>query len=364
MECEKKCFMSNLLDYALDTYRSHFQKLPDFAAFAPGRVNLIGEHTDYNNGFVLPIALPLGTIIAGAKNGSSQVHIVSTSSQIGEKNFVIFNLPERGKVEKEPIKWVNYVKGVIAFFEGVVTEGFNAVVVSSVPVGGGLSSSAALEVSTYVFLEAIFQYHNSSLKEKALRCQKAEQLYADMPCGIMDQFISIMAEYGKALLLDCRSLKTTVVPFKTVEEVVVITNSNVQIELSSTEYSLRRKQCEEAAYLLGVESLRDVDLKTLEEYKTKLPIVIYKRARHVVTENARTVAAADALKNNDFITFGKLMIESHNSLRDDFEVSCRELNQLVDIAISVDGVYGSRMTGAGFGGCTVSLAEYMMVLMQ
>ncbi|KAK9502485.1 hypothetical protein O3M35_011256 [Rhynocoris fuscipes] len=357
MECDKKCVMAKLLNFAIDSYKAYFHSDPCVAAFAPGRVNLIGEHTDYNDGFVLPIALPMGTIIVGAKNDSKKVHLLSKNSFIGEEVEVEFDLPESGKIEKEKIKWVNYIKGVIAFFKGGVKDGFNAAIVTSVPVGGGLSSSAALEVSTYYFLEALTGQYNKDLKDKALRCQKAEHLYADMPCGIMDQFISIMGESGKALLLDCRTLEATKVPFQTVDEVVLITNSNVKHELSGSEYPIRRKQCEEAAEILGAKSLRDVDFATLENNKSQLPSVTYKRARHVVTEIARTTEAAQALKVNDFVTFGKLMVESHNSLRDDYEVSCPELNQLVDIANVCVGVYGSRMTGGGFGGCTVTLVK-------
>ncbi|KAK9502484.1 hypothetical protein O3M35_011255 [Rhynocoris fuscipes] len=357
MECEKKCLLPNLLRFAIESFRARFNVDPTVAAFAPGRVNLIGEHTDYNDGFVLPIALPMGTIIAGALNNSTKVCVRSLSHLIGDKVDVEFELPESGKVEKEQIKWVNYVKGVVAFFKGGVHDGFDAIIVSSVPVGGGLSSSAALEVSTYNFLEALTGQYNNDLKDKALRCQKAEHLYADMPCGIMDQFISIMGKHGHALLLDCRSMQTTNVPFKATQEVVLITNSNVKHELSNSEYPIRRKQCEEAARILRVKSLRDVNLETLLKFKHQLPPINFKRAHHVVTEIERTTGAAEALNRNDFVTFGKLMIKSHESLRDDYEVSCPELDQLVDIAVSVKGVYGSRMTGGGFGGCTVTLVR-------
>uniref|UniRef100_A0A023F7V3 Galactokinase n=1 Tax=Triatoma infestans TaxID=30076 RepID=A0A023F7V3_TRIIF len=361
MECQGNCAIPKILYCAIDYYRTIFHCDPHVASFAPGRVNLIGEHTDYNDGFVLPIALPMGTVMIGAKNDSNSVHIVSKSDNIGSQIEVKFDLPENGKLQKGEPKWANYVKGVISYFKGEVKEGFNAAIVSSVPVGGGLSSSAALEVATYVFLEALTEEYNKDLKDKALRCQKAEHDYADMPCGIMDQFISIMGEKGRALLLDCRSMEVTMVPLQSDSDVILITNSNVKHELSSSEYPVRRKQCEQAAEILGVKSLRDVNNEKLESNKSSLPVTVYKRARHVVSEIARTTQAAQALKINDFATFGKLMVESHNSLKDDYEVSCPELNQLVSIAIACDGVYGSRMTGGGFGGCTVTLLKQSAV---
>uniref|UniRef100_A0A224XQA0 Putative galactokinase n=1 Tax=Panstrongylus lignarius TaxID=156445 RepID=A0A224XQA0_9HEMI len=361
MECQANCVIPKILYSAIEHYKTTFHSKPHVASFAPGRVNLIGEHTDYNDGFVLPIALPMGTVMIGAKNHTNSVHIVSKSENIGSKNEVKFDLPKNGKLKKGEPKWANYIKGVISYFKGEVKQGFNAVIVSSVPVGGGLSSSAALEVATYVFLEALTEQFNKDLKDKAFRCQKAEHDYADMPCGIMDQFISIMGEAGRALLLDCRSLAVTMVPFQCDSDVILITNSNVKHELSSSEYPVRRKQCEEAAELLGVKSLRDVDNGQLERNKSLLPILVYKRARHVVSEIARTTQAAQALKLNDFATFGKLMVESHNSLKDDYEVSCPELDQLVSIATDCQGVYGSRMTGGGFGGCTVTLLKHSAV---
>uniref|UniRef100_A0A663LMD0 Galactokinase 1 n=1 Tax=Athene cunicularia TaxID=194338 RepID=A0A663LMD0_ATHCN len=239
---------------------------------------------------------------------------------------------------------------------GGPVPGFNAVIASDIPLGGGLSSSAALEVATYTFLQQLCP-DDGDLVAKALACQKAEHTFASMPCGIMDQFISVMGKEGHALLIDCRSLDTVLVPLTDASLAVLITNSNVRHTLTGSEYPTRRRQCEEAAATLGKGSLRDVTMAELEAARSRLGEEVYRRARHVVGEIARTAQAAKALQDRDYRTFGRLMVESHNSLRDDYEVSCPELDELVAAALEVNGVYGSRMTGGGFGGCTVTLLE-------
>jgi len=225
-----------------------------------------------------------------------------------------------------------------------------------VPVGGGLSSSASLEVAMYTFLEELTGSRADKVS-KGLACQKAENEFANMPCGIMDQFASIFSEPHHALLLDCRSKEITLVPMVDPSLKVVIINSNVRHELTGSEFGTRKRQCEDAAKILGKKKLRDVSLKELEDSKELLGEELYKRAHHVVTEIKRTTDAATALKNSDYKLFGKLMKESHISLRDDYQVSCKEVDQLVEMAWEVNGVYGSRMTGGGFGGCTVTLVK-------
>ncbi|XP_040437397.1 galactokinase [Falco naumanni] len=327
------------------------------AAWAPGRVNLIGEHTDYNGGFVLPMALPLGTVLVGSPTQDGTISILTTSAEADEPHRVQFPTPRSGSpLSPGQPRWANYIKGVIQHYRGGPVPGFSAVIASDIPLGGGLSSSAALEVATYTFLQQLCP-DDGDLVAKALACQKAEHTFAGMPCGIMDQFVSVMGKEGHALLIDCRSLETTLVPLTDVSLAVLITNSNVRHTLTGSEYPTRRRQCEEAAAALGKASLRDATMAELEAARSRLGEEVYRRARHVIGEIARTVQAAQALQDRDYRMFGRLMVESHNSLRDDYEVSCPELDELVAAALEVDGVYGSRMTGGGFGGCTVTLLE-------
>jgi galactokinase len=288
---------------------------------------------------------------------------LTTAENADEPWYVEFALPTQPNMSLLPSTptWANYVKGVIAHFPlKDVLPSFDAVIVSSVPLGGGLSSSASLEVSTFSLLEALV--HDTGrpavdLMEKARCCQLAEHTHAGMPCGIMDQFVSTMGKAGHAVLIDCRSLEGRLVPLSDPNIVILITNSNVRHELSASEYPLRRRQCEQAAAILGFDKLRDVSLAQLEDAKSHLDETVYHRARHVITENQRCEDAARALESGDYSTFGQLMTQSHNSLRDDYAVSCTELDELVALANQVDGVYGSRMTGGGFGGCTVTLVR-------
>ncbi|KAM6377106.1 galactokinase [Pluvialis apricaria] len=327
------------------------------AAWAPGRVNLIGEHTDYNGGFVLPMALQLGTVLVGSPTQDGTISILTTSAEADEPHRVQFPAPRQDSpLSPGQPRWANYVKGVIQHYRGGPVPGFSAVIASDIPLGGGLSSSASLEVVTYTFLQQLCP-DDGDLVAKALACQKAEHTFAGMPCGIMDQFISVMGKEGHALLIDCRSLETVLVPLTDATLAVLITNSNVRHTLTGSEYPTRRRQCEEAAAVLGKASLRDATRAELEAARSQLGEEVYRRARHVIGEIARTVQAAQALQDRDYKTFGRLMVESHNSLRDDYEVSCPELDELVAAALEVDGVYGSRMTGGGFGGCTVTLLE-------
>merc|ERR1712150_19972 len=341
-----------LLKRALNEFQERFKVAASVAACAPGRVNLIGEHTDYNDGFVFPMALPMVTIIVGNKTDTDTCRVLTTAPGVDDPTYVEF--PSEGLEPSKP-NWANYVKGVVTHFKGPNTS-FDAVIATSVPLGGGLSSSASLEVATYTFLQALTG-DTTPDKDKALMCQKAEHTFAGMPCGIMDQFISTMGKAGKALLLDCRAMDGQLVPLQDPNTLVLITNSNVKHELSNSEYPLRRQQCEAGASLLGKTKLRDATMAELEAYKDKMDGVVYRRSRHVIGEDDRCEEGATALENGNYAKFGKLMLESHNSLRDDYEVSCKELDQLVELAMEVDGVYGSRMTGGGFGGCTVTLVK-------
>ncbi|KAF7249043.1 Galactokinase [Varanus komodoensis] len=385
MERPNDSDLASLLAAARSVYKKTFGGAdPKIAVSAPGRVNLIGEHTDYNQGFVLPMALQMGTVMVGSPREDGLISIVTTAEEVGEPQSVQFQAPrEGGDLKPGEPRWANYVKGVIQHYKGTENKdppyyyvvecfriryrsgdylragplpGFDAIIASNLPLGGGLSSSASLEVATYTFLQQLCPDDGDPVA-KALVCQKAEHTFAMMPCGIMDQFISVMGKEGHALLLDCRSLETRLVPLVDPDLVILITNSNVRHTLTGSEYPTRRRQCEEAAKALGKASLREASQADLEGSQALLSEEVYRRARHVIGEIERTVGAAEALQSGDYKRFGQLMVESHNSLRDDYDVSCLELDELVSAALEIPGVYGSRMTGGGFGGCTVTLLE-------
>ena len=331
---------------------------PSWIAAAPGRVNLIGEHTDYNDGFVFPMAIERYTMIAAGRP-NQDTKLIRLFSTHNDKPAII-DLAQSLKPFPRG-NWANYPAGVIAGFlaRGLNPGGFDALVFSTVPLGGGLSSSAALEVAMATLLEIITGRKLDSI-EKALLCQKAEHEFAGMPCGIMDQYISVLGQENRVLLLDCRSRKPELVPMTDSSVTVLIINTNVKHELTGSEYPTRRKQCEAAAKFLGVSSLRDADADMLEKARSKMDKVVFRRARHVISEIERTVHAAEGVRASNWPTVGQLMYASHASLRDDYEVSCKELDAVVDMAKSIGikgGVYGCRMTGGGFGGCTVALVE-------
>jgi len=350
--------LNDLGTFVTDQFTKRYGHPPQWIAAAPGRVNVIGEHTDYNDGYVLPMAIDKYTVMAAAPSARSGRVIQLQSTAEGTPVDIDLNQPLK------PAKkgtWFNYPLGVIAGFvtRGSKIPGFDALVHSTVPLGGGLSSSAALEVSTATALEAITGKKLDPV-EKALLCQKAEHEYAGMPCGIMDQFISVMGKKDHLLLLDCRTRQTDLVPMVDPSVQLLITNTNVKHELTGGEYAQRRAQCEQAAKALGVASLRDAEATALERARGKMDEVVYRRARHVISEIERTLHAAEGVRASNWPTVGQLMYASHASLRDDYEVSCPELDTLVDIAQSIGlggGVYGCRMTGGGFGGCTVALVQ-------
>jgi galactokinase len=350
--------LNDLASYVAELFAKTYGRQPRWIAAAPGRVNIIGEHTDYNEGFVFPMAIDRYTLIAAAPslNGAKEIQLRSTV----EKTPVRIDPSQALKPEKKGT-WSNYPLGVIAGFvnRGIKMSAFDALVHSTVPVGGGLSSSAALEVSTATLLEAVAGQKLDPV-EKALLCQKAEHEYAGMPCGIMDQFISVMGRKDHILLLDCRSRKTELVPMTDASLELLIINTNVKHELTGGEYARRRAQCEEAAKLLGVASLRDADPEGLERARGKMEDMVYRRARHVISEIERTLHAAEGVRAANWPTVGQLMYASHASLREDYEVSCAELDAIVEIAQELGikgGVLGCRMTGGGFGGCTVALVQ-------
>ncbi|XP_010290995.1 PREDICTED: galactokinase, partial [Phaethon lepturus] len=302
-------------------------------------------------------ALQLGTVLVGSPTQDGTISILTTSAEADEPHRVQFPAPRQGSsLSPAQPRWANYVKGVIQHYRGGPVPGFSAVIASDIPLGGGLSSSAALEVATYTFLQQLCP-DDGDLVAKALACQKAEHTFAGMPCGIMDQFVSVMGKEGHALLIDCRSLETVLVPLTDAGLAVLITNSNVRHMLTGSEYPSRMRPCPPPAASCGPEQLCCRAMHVSAAARSRLGEEVYRRARHVVGEIARTAQAAQALQDRDYRMFGKLMVESHNSLRDDYEVSCPELDELVAAALEVDGVYGSRMTGGGFGGCTVTLLE-------
>lgn len=331
----------------------HYGRAPRWIASAPGRLNLIGEHTDYNEGLVLPMAIECRTAIAAAPNDSARVTLRSEAAT--ETGVIDLSEPLRPEAARG---WINYPKGVLAGFvaAGLRPRGFDALIASSVPMGAGLSSSAALEAATATLLEAVCEVKLDPVR-KALLCQEAEQAYAGVPVGIMDPFICILGRRGQLLLLDCRSRETQWLPFDDPEVSVLAVNTNVKHRLAAGAYAERRRQCEAAVRALGVRSLRDVDPEMLGRTASLDPLT-RRRAHHVVSEIARTVEAARCVRARDWPALGRLIDASHDSLRDDYEVSSPELDAVVDIARSIGrpgGVLGCRMTGGGFGGCAMAL---------
>lgn len=337
-------------------FEAKFGAAPSGIFRAPGRVNLIGEHTDYNDGFVMPVALEFCTYAAIGPRHDSKLRVYSENLD----ELHTFDLADlRGGPTGH---WSDYVVGVAAALQQRVGTlgGANLAIRGEVPIGSGLSSSAALEVVTALAIVATSGV-GMDLLDLAKCCQQAENEYTGARCGIMDQFVSCFGKAGHALLLDCRTLDQQLLPIKPGVSIVVC-NSNVRHELAAGEYNARRADCEESVRRLrrfkpDISALRDVSEAELERHRDSLSEVAFRRCLHVITENLRVREGAQMLRSGDITGFGDLMYESHRSLRDLYEVSCRELDILVDIAEGIDGVYGARMTGGGFGGCTVNLLK-------
>jgi galactokinase len=337
-------------------FHSRFQESPRLVVRAPGRVNLIGEHTDYNDGFVLPVAVDRAAWLAVSPRDDDWATVRAIDMKNDEQSFPVDRVPSSDG------GWADYPKGVVwAFLErGLKPVGINAALTSNVPVGAGMSSSAALEVA-FAFAWDKLSGFGMDLPDLALLCQRAENQYVGVNCGIMDQMISACGKAGHAMMLDTRTMQRAY--FSMPEGIaIVVADSMVRRALTGSEYNTRRAQCEQAVALLqphisGVTALRDVTVDQLLKFRDLLPDVVYRRARHVVTENARVLEVSRDLYEGRIAHVGELLIEGHRSLRDDYEVSIPELDTLVDAAVEVDGCYGARLTGAGFGGCIIALAD-------
>lgn len=348
------------MDQSISRFKEIFGYDPEGVYFSPGRVNLIGEHTDYNGGHVFPCALTIGTYGAVALRDDSTVRMYSEN--FPEDGIIEFQLKDIAFIESHG--WANYPKGVIYSFNksGIeITQGFDMFVRGDIPNGAGLSSSASIEVLTAVVLNDINKL-GVPMIEMVKMSQKAENEFIGVNCGIMDQFAVGMGREGHAMLLDTETLEFSYEKVDLKDSAIIIANTNKRRGLSDSKYNQRRAECEEAlAHLqkkLSIKSLGELTGEELDKNIDLIPDgVLRRRARHAVLENERTVRAADALERNDMEEFGKLMYESHASLRDDYEVTGFELDTLVELASKVTGVIGSRMTGAGFGGCTVSIVK-------
>jgi len=348
------------IDKLIDDFNKRFGAAPRLFR-APGRVNLIGEHTDYNDGFVMPFAIDRDTVVAGRHRDDRRIEAVA--ADLDEDGSVDLEAPP----QKKRRSWLDYVEGTARSIEEKFGRlaGAEILISSDVPIGSGLSSSAALETSIGFALLSLSGIEVDR-EQLAFAAQKAEHEYAGIRSGIMDQFASSFCTRGNAMLLDCRSLDREQIPFETPDVATLVCDTKVKHELASTEYNTRREECEKGVRILGeripgINALRDVTVEQLEQFKGDMPEVVYRRCRHVITENERAIKAAEFFKRHDTAAAGRLMFESHESLRDDYEVSSAELDELVEIARGVDGVYGARMTGGGFGGCTVNLVKLSVV---
>ncbi|MCK5637227.1 MAG: galactokinase [Flavobacteriaceae bacterium] len=323
---------------------------------SPGRINLIGEHTDYNDGFVFPAAI------------DKEIHFAVAKNNVNMFRFFALDLDESFELKVDDLKrtetsWANYLLGVAAQYKkaGYPLKGIDCVFGGDIPLGAGLSSSAAIENGFAFALKAIFKFDVSKMDMMKM-AQKAEHEYAGVMCGIMDQFASMTGKKDHAIKLDCRSLEYEYANINLHDYEILLCNTNVKHELVSSEYNTRRKECETGVQILKkynnkITALRDVSLQMLEQYRDEFDPIIFKRCKFVVKENLRVEDAFSALANNDILFLGTLMYQSHEGLRDNYEVSCKELDILFDIAKRSDDVIGSRMMGGGFGGCTINIVK-------
>jgi galactokinase len=346
--------LSILAQEARRGLQSTFQIEGQFLATAPGRVNLIGEHIDYCDGFVLPLAIERHLVIAANLNNSSKARFATENHDIVKIDLSVTQ-------EITGPKWSNYLRGVIQGFLdlGYQIPGFDAFLCSSIPQGAGLSSSAALECALATLIEGLVDTQLAT-KDKALLSQQAEHRFAKVPCGIMDQYASCFGAKDQLILIDCQSGEPEMIPFLDPSLSIIVADTCVSHNLADGEYQSRKTQTEQALELLKKSSWREVTLPDLFELENQFGEILFKRAHHVVSEIKRTVDAVEALKRQDFSIMGEYMYQSHRSLRDDFQVSCQELDLMVALAREIGfegGVLGSRMTGGGFGGSTVTLCR-------
>ncbi|MBU1680015.1 MAG: galactokinase [Bacteroidetes bacterium] len=342
-------------DKIIALFKDKFDQEP-LVIRAPGRINLLGEHTDYNKGFVLPAAIDKAIYIAISENCSSQSHLIA--ADLNDELFFDINT-----FEKSEKGWTNYILGVIKQIRNsaVTIKNFNAVFGGDIPIGAGLSSSAAIETG---FLFALNKLNNLDLDklEIAKLSQKAENEFVGVKCGIMDQFASLYGQNNAVIKIDCRNLEFEYFPLVFDDITILLCDTGISHSLANSKYNARREQCEMGVSIINksngrIESLRDVTLQMLDSHKSELPEIIYRRCSYVIRENSRVLEACDYLLENDLTSFGKLMYQTHEGLRDDFEVSCKELNFLVDEARKLKGVLGARMMGGGFGGCTINIVQ-------
>jgi galactokinase len=338
-----------------DTFHSLFGTSP-LIALAPGRINLIGEHTDYQEGFVFPAAVTQGIWVGIQKNGLGICRLYSLDFDQEFSFELDFFSPKKGH-------WATYVMGMCALFKqaGYEIQGFDMVIGGTIPVGSGLSSSAALSVAIGTGISSLFEF-SIPKKNIALYAQKSEHLYAGVKCGIMDPYASAFGSAEKALLLDCRSTTHEEIPLRLGDYSLILVNTKVKHTLADSAYNKRRESCEESVRILQsefpqIQTLRDLGKSDLEKVENLLPKSLFPKAKHVITECARVHEAAEALKSGDLTSFGKLLNASHQSLSQDFEVSCPELDFLAEKAQNLDFVLGARMMGGGFGGCTINLVK-------
>jgi galactokinase len=344
------------IDLIINTFRKEFGEEPALVVRSPGRINIIGEHTDYNDGFVFPAAIDKEIMFAARPNDKNIFRFYSVDFN---EHFEM----KLRDLNKSEVQWANYLLGVADQFKqaGYELRGVDVAFGGNIPVGAGLSSSAAVETGFAKVLSELFDFNVTNL-DLVKMSQKAEHEYAGVMCGIMDQFAIIHGKSGHALKLDCRTLDYEYAPVEMEDYQILLIDTKVKHALASSEYNTRRKECEQAVEVLkqydpSVKALRDVTPELLKKHHFELEEKVYKRAKYVVEENIRVEKAFEALQNNDVVKLGKLMYETHIGLRDEYEVSCDELDILFDIAYQSEAVVGARMMGGGFGGCTINIVR-------
>ncbi len=349
--------MKELVKKVVDSFKEKYSKEPDIIASAPGRVNLIGEHTDYTGGFVLPVAIDREIVFAAGKTQGNKIN--GFSIDFNEEASI-----KTGKYDrKHQYSWLRYVMGVLSELErtGREIEDFNFTVGGNIPIGSGLSSSAALEMAVCKTIEGLLEFQMDDM-EAALLCQRAENNFVGMNCGIMDQYIARIGKEDHAVKIDCTDLSTQFIKINTPGYSWIVIDSKKRRGLVDSEYNRRRMECEEGVQSSQstfpertIDGLRDISIDDLFVLEHSCDATVFRRVKHVVTENERVLKTVEALQDADIDRVGKNLYASHASLRDDFEVSCEELDILIEILSEVDGVSGARLTGAGFGGCVIAL---------